>query len=137
MAVGGLAVGELAAVEEGGASFFHGTDAATARSLLGGAPLDAAAAAARKIDGKPGFFLAAHADDAAYFALRRGEGAVLKYHLSDVAVRRLGGLPTTALGRLGTYGQFLGGEAVVSVDSFGTFNDLLSAGEIKISPVSW
>lgn len=46
-------------------TLFHATDVAGLR-FLNGERLDAAAAA--KIDGPPWFFLATHAEDAAYFA---------------------------------------------------------------------
>jgi hypothetical protein len=104
---------------------------------LRGTPLDAAKAAAGKIDGPPGFFLATHADDAAYLAARRGTGAILDYHFSEAAVRQLGGLPTSPLGPLGKFGRFAGSEAIVPVESFGTFNQLRSAGEITVVPFTW
>jgi hypothetical protein len=112
---------------------FHGTDLASGGRLLQGEVLDAAKAAAAKIDGPPGFFLATHADDAVYFAARRG-GGILEYRFSEVAVKALGGLPTTPLGPLGRFGRFLGNEAVVPVTSFETFNKLRTAGEIVVVP---
>lgn len=113
---------------------YHGTDVDSAVDLLRGADLDAALAASAKIDGPPGFFLATEADDAAYFASRRGRGAILEYRFSEAAMRELGGLSTTPLGRLGTYGSFIGSELAVPVEAFGTFNRLRRAGEITVHP---
>src|SRR5215470_16596430 len=61
-----------------GLTAYHGTDIASAGNLLRGEPLSTAAAAARKIDGPPGFFLATEVDDAIFFALRRAPGGVLE-----------------------------------------------------------
>ncbi len=61
------------ALEESGIVLYHGTRRESAINLLAGEGLDAARAAALKIDGPPGFFLATHADDAAVFAARQGE----------------------------------------------------------------
>jgi hypothetical protein len=91
--------------------------------------LDAVKAAAGKIDGAPGFFLATHADDAAYFATRRGAGTILEYRFSGSV-----GLSVTPLGPQGKFGRFLGGEAVVPTGSFGKFNELRQAGEIVVVP---
>ncbi|CAN5614894.1 hypothetical protein BH09MYX1_BH09MYX1_33760 [soil metagenome] len=118
----------------GGATLFHGTDVSSARGFLAGAELDSGAAAAAKIDGAPGFFLATAAEDAAYFAARRGSGTVLQYSFSPTAVQRLGGLRATPLGPLGKIGQFAGGEAVVGTESFGVFNSLRQSGHITVTP---
>src|SRR4051795_1804497 len=69
--------------------FYHGTDLSSATRLLGGAILNATAAAALKLDGPQGFFLAAALADAEFFAARRGRGAVLEYRLSSVALAQL------------------------------------------------
>jgi hypothetical protein len=119
---------------DGGTTLFHGTDVASARSLLDGAPLDAATAAAAKIDGPAGFFLATHADDAAYFAARRGAGGILRYEFSSRAVEALGGLQLSPLGPLGKFGRFLGGEAIIPTESFGIFNALRKSGDILVTP---
>ncbi|MBK8254387.1 MAG: hypothetical protein IPK82_17175 [Polyangiaceae bacterium] len=132
-----VAEGGLVGRGGGGLRLFHGTDVSSARNFLNGTPLDAAKAAAAKIDGPPGFFLATHADDAAYFATRRGSGAILEYSFSDAAVRQLGGLPTSPLGPLGRFGRFAGGEAVVPVGSFEMFNQLRAAGQISVVPFIW
>jgi hypothetical protein len=116
-----------------GMTLFHGTDVNSATAFLRGASLNAEKAAAGKIDGGPGFYLATHSDDAAYFAARRGSGAVLQYDFSPMAVRELG-LSTTPLGSLGKFGRFLGGEAVVPTSAFEKFNMLRGSGEIVVSP---
>jgi hypothetical protein len=54
---------------------FHGTSLDAAKSLLTTPHLDLATATGSKIDGPPGFFLAAAAVDAQYFALRRARPA--------------------------------------------------------------
>src|SRR5438067_4555706 len=68
---------------------FHGTDVDSALRLLNGEPLDAAKAAASKIDGPPGFFLTTEYADAEYFALRRAPGGVLQYEVSGTALVQL------------------------------------------------
>ena len=73
----------------GSLTTFHGTDIVSARTLLQGNPLSAEEAMARKIDGPPGFFLAAAVDDAVFFALRRAPGGVVAFHLSWRAVETL------------------------------------------------
>jgi hypothetical protein len=120
----------------GGTTLFHGTSVGSAERLLMGEGLDATLAAALKIDGPPGFFLATHADDAAYFATRRGAGTILEYQLSARAVEQLG-LRTAPLGALGKFGRFSGSEAVVPLDSFGTFNSLRASGDIVVTPFAW
>jgi hypothetical protein len=50
-------------------------------------------------------------------------------------VQKLGGLQATPLGQLGKFGRFVGGEAVIGTDSFGTFNSLRQAGHITVTPV--
>jgi hypothetical protein len=134
-------VGELGEVVQaarlggdGGAVLFHGTDFASARGFLAGGELDSAAAAAGKLDGAPGFFLATAPEDAGYFAARRGSGTVLQYSFSPTAVQRLGGLQVTPLGPLGKFGFFKGGEAVIGTDSFKVFNSLRQSGHITVAP---
>jgi hypothetical protein len=100
------------------------------------AALDVARAASLKIDGPPGFFLATHADDAAYFATRRGAGTILEYRFSAQATEALG-LRTTPLGPLGRFGRFAGDEAMIPVDSFSMFNSLRASGEITVAPYAW
>jgi hypothetical protein len=73
----------------GSLTTFHGTDIASARNLLQGSPLSAVKAAARKIDGPPGFFLATEVEDAVFFALRRAPGEVVALRLACQAVETL------------------------------------------------
>jgi hypothetical protein len=117
---------------------FHGTDVESARRLLGGAPLDAEEAAARKIDGPPGFFLATVLDDAIFFALRRQPGAVLQIDLSAVAVRQLHshGLIQQPIPQGPRSSYFLGDELIVPTAVFDLFDRLRHSGEIVVSPVS-
>jgi len=117
-----------------GVTLFHGTDAKSGINLLNGEELNAAKAAANKLDGPPGFFLATHADDAAYFAARR-EGFILQYNFSPTAVKQLGGLTSTPLGALGKFGSFVGGEVVIAPGSFDLFNSLVQSGEITVIPM--
>ncbi len=121
------------AIEESNVILYHGTSVASAETLLAGEGLNAARAAALKIDGPVGFFLATHADDAAYFATRRGTGAILEYHISPSAAEALG-LTVTPLGGLGKFGRFLGGEVVIPVSSFEKFNTLRAGGGIIVVP---
>jgi|SRR5205807_8840977 len=120
-----------------GLTAYHGTDIVSARNLLRGEPLSTAAAAARKIDGPPGFFLAIEVDDAIFFALRRAPGGVLEYRLSANAVEQLqvaGAVyrpipPGKAI-------RFFGKEFYIPLEAFALFNRLRAAGEIAIVPAS-
>lgn len=69
--------------------YFHGTDLLSATSLLNGADLDLAEAANGKIDGPPGFFLAAEIADAEFFALRRVQSSVVRFEISYTAMQQL------------------------------------------------
>jgi RHS repeat-associated protein len=115
---------------------YHGTDLASAESILAGEGLSASRAAALKLEvnSPPGFFLATHAEDAAYFATRRGTGAILEFRFSPSAVEALGGLPTSPLGALGKFGRFLGGETVIPAKSFEIFNAIRVSGGITVRP---
>lgn len=114
---------------------YHGTDADSALRLVNGEPLDAAKAAALKIDGPRGFFLATEYDDAEYFALRRVRGAVLRFEVSGTAFGQLSGVGL-AQGPIPSGWLFtpVGDELVVFVDAFDLFNDLRSVGEIVVTP---
>lgn len=120
-----------------GLTAYHGTDIASARNLLRGEPLSTAEAAARKIDGPPGFFLATDVDDAIFFALRRAPGGVLEYRLSSHAVEQLrvaGAVyrpipPGKAI-------RFLGNEFYIPLEAVDLFNRLGAVGEIVIVPAS-
>jgi len=119
----------------GSLTAFHGTDIESAHTLLQGEPLNVEKAAAHKIDGPPGFFLATEVDDAIFFALRRAPGGVLAYHLSLHAVEQL-----QAAGMLrrqippGKTIRFIGDEIVIPPEAFTVFNGLREAGEIFVTP---
>jgi hypothetical protein len=119
-----------------GLKAFHGTGIADARALLAGAPLDAAKAAARKVDGAAGFFLATHKDSAVYFALRRAPGGVLEYNLTSEAVARLTseGAVLEKIPAGGMRGGFPGHQFFIPSSAFGSFNELLTSGHITITP---
>lgn len=131
----GFVVGAKVA-EDGGLLLYHGASMKSALGFLNGQALEVATAAAAKIDGPPGFYLATHSEDAMYFALRR-QGTVLEYKFSAHAVQELGGMQATPLGALGKFGQFVGGEVVVPNDAFGLFNSLREAGHITVVPFSF
>ena len=119
----------------GSLTTFHGTDIVSARNLLQGNPLSAEEAAARKIDGPPGFFLATEVDDAVFFALRRAPGGVVAFHLLFQAVETLHAVG--AIRRripLGKTIQFLGDEVVIPPEAFGVFNALRETGAITVAP---
>lgn len=120
-----------------GMTLFHGTDAVAARNLLKGTPLDAATAAAGKIDGPAGFFLATDADAATFFALRRSPGAVLQYEFSGTAASQLSaqGAILRPIPAGGMRGGFPGQEFFVPRSSFDLFNTLRRAGHIKVGPL--
>ena len=113
---------------------YHGTDVDSALRFMNGEPLDAAKAAAAKIDGPPGFFLATEYDDAEYFALRRVRGAVLRYEMSGIALGQLR-MAGAAQGPIPPGWLFtpVGDQLVVLVKAFDVFNDLRSAGEIVVT----
>jgi hypothetical protein len=130
-----VAGGEGAGAVPGGDTImFHGTDVPSGLKFLNGEDLSAAKAAAGKIDGPPGFFLSTHAEDAMYFASRRGSGTVLQYRFSPSAAQALGGLEPTPLGALGKVGWFRGGEVAIPTDSFELFNSLRASGQITVTP---
>ena len=120
-----------------GLTAYHGTDIVSARNLLRGEPLSTVEAAAREIDGPPGFFLATEVDDAIFFALRRAPGGVLEYRLSANAVEQLrvaGAVyrpipPGRAI-------RFLGNEFYIPPGACALLNQLRAAGEIVIAPAS-
>ena len=119
----------------GSLTAFHGTDIVSARNLLQGSPLSAEEAAAHKIDGPPGFFLATEVDDAVFFALRRAPGGVVAFRLTLRAVETL-----QAAGAIrrrippGKAIQFLGEEVVIPPEAFGVFNALRETGAITVAP---
>jgi hypothetical protein len=117
--------------------WYHGTDVQSGLALLNGLGLDAAAAAARKIDGPPGFFLAEDMDDAAFFAARR-QGTILEIQLSDRAYSQLrtAGMVRQPIPQ-GFSTRFNGDELLVTPHAFAVFNQLRAAGEIEFLPARW
>jgi hypothetical protein len=119
--------------------FYHGTDLVSATALLGGEPLDVARAAALKIDGPPGFFLAAEASDAEFFAVRRPRkpGVLLAYEVSDAALVRLrsAGAVLRPIPIGPDSPRFAGQELHVPVGAFDVFNILMRGGEIRVEAV--
>jgi hypothetical protein len=115
---------------------FHGTDVESARRFLEGAPLDAREAAARKIDGPSGFFLATVLDDAIFFALRRQPGGVLQLDFSAEALQQLlsHGVRQQPIPQGARSPHFLGDELLVPPAVFERFNHLRRSGEIVVSP---
>jgi hypothetical protein len=114
---------------------FHGTDLDSGLRFLNGMALDTAVAAARKIDGPPGFFLAVHAREAAFFAVRRMPGTVVQVILSADAVRQLqaAGMVRQPIPN-GLASRFTGDELIVPPAAFDTFNCLRAVGEIQFLP---
>ena len=119
----------------GSLTAFHGTNIESACKLLRGEPLNVEKAAAQKIDGPPGFFLATEIDDAMFFALRRAPGGVLAFRLALHAVEQL-----QAAGMIrrqippGKTIRFMGDEMVIPPAAFEVFNRAREAGEISVTP---
>lgn len=118
--------------------WYHGTDAVSALAFLNGMPLDAAKAAARKIDGPPAFYLARAIDDAAFFAARRGRGAVVEVRIGAYAYRRLlrAGMVRRPIHH-GRYATFTDEELLIPTDRFAEFNRHRAAGRITFLPARW
>lgn len=113
---------------------FHGSDLASAHSLLSGARLDESKAARRKVDGPPGFFLATHPDDASFFAARRG-GTLLIVEMAEDVYRDLR--------RRGMVGHPIPGprppffkvhEIVILVVLLARVNAFLDSGDVRFRP---
>ncbi|MEQ9022534.1 MAG: polymorphic toxin-type HINT domain-containing protein [Pseudomonadales bacterium] len=116
-------------------TLYHGTDFNSALKFLNGAQLDSKIAAAKKIDGAPGFYLADQFDDAYYFGSRHGNKfTVLKYELSAKAVRSLENAGSV-FRPIPVGDSFVkGNELFISNDIFDLFNKLVKSGDIKITP---
>lgn len=112
---------------------FHGTDARDAYSLVAGAPLSPEAAAASKIDGPPGFFLATVEADAEFFAARRSLGAVIVVEVEEDAVAALkaAGMVQQRITVTDSSPFFTGDEVIVPVGAFAVYNSLLAAERIR------
>jgi len=118
-----------------GLTVFHGTDIESARRLLQGEPLNREKAAAQKIAGPPGFFLAIEVDDAMFFALRRAPGGILAFRLSWYAIEQLqlAGMVRRQIPP-GKTMRFIGEELVLVLEAFEVFNRLREMGEISVTP---
>ena len=120
---------------EDAVTFYHGTSLDSARGLLENPALDAGKAAAGHMDGPSGFHLATESADAEYFALRCGQGAILRYDISSRGVQALRDAGATLRdipGRPPPF--FLGQEFHVPASAFSKFNDLLGSGDIRVGP---
>jgi hypothetical protein len=118
-------------------SAYHGADVASALYFLNGGRLDAAVAATNKIEGPPGFFLATHVDDAAFFAARRN-GTVIEFRLSQFARDQLkrAGVVRQPIPAGPKSPHFQGDELLVKPEHFPVFNLLLDSGDIVVAPVT-
>ena len=117
----------------GDSLLFHGTSFASAIALLANPHLDHATATAEKIDGPPGFFLAASPADAEFFALRRAPGAVLRYTLTGPAMAALieAGAKVQAIPP-GNPPYFGGPEMWIPPVAFAVFNAQVDGGAIRV-----
>jgi hypothetical protein len=120
----------------GETTFHHGTDIDSAVELLNGSPLDAATGAARHTDGPGGFFMATHADDAAFFATRNGPGTILDVTISGNGMRALqeAGATLRPIPRGPRSPIFNGNEFHIPTGAFDVFNSLRRAGDITFRP---
>jgi RHS repeat-associated protein len=134
--------GEAEEVEQAGkAVFYHGTDVGSARSLLGGADLEAGIAGTLNQGGDVGFYLAHERDAAWFFASRRppspGGYTVLRYEFTSDALAQLkaAGAESRPI-PFGGRGQGfdLGHELYVPPSGFDLFNQLRAGGHILIGP---
>lgn len=119
---------------------YHGTGEKSALALLAGAPLALDVATSLKIDGRPGFYLAEHLDDAVFFAARRapteGAGLILQYGIGETALGELissGAVWEPIPG--GTSSSFSGRQLVVPPTAFALFDSLRAAGQISVELV--
>lgn len=105
--------------------------------LAAGEDLSASVAAANKVDGPAGFFLVLRYEDAEFFALRRGVGAVIEYALSAGAMKelQLSGVAPRPIPRGLKSPRFQGDELYVPPDAFALFDRLRRSGEITVRPV--
>jgi hypothetical protein len=118
------------------AVFYHGTSVSSGLRLLNGAPLSLEAAAANKIDGPLGFYLATDPAAAEFFAGRRETGMILQY---DISGRALNGLIAggAALGPIpqGRFPfPFPGTQLAILPSQFVQFNSLVVRRSITILP---
>lgn len=114
---------------------YHGTSVRSGLALLNGASLDIVTATVQELDGPSGFFLATRAEDAAYFAARRGDGTILRYALRPWVLQRL--LTSGAAFRpipVGNVAYFYGSEFFVPSVAFEEFNKQPASGGIYVRP---
>lgn len=114
---------------------YHGADIESLVNVLNNG-LDASAAAAKHTDGPGGFFMATHIDDAEFFAVRNGTGAVIKVRISDAAMAQLrdAGAVSGPIPIGPKSPAFVGHEFHVPTGAFDLFNSLRASGEISVSP---
>jgi hypothetical protein len=127
--------------DDSGQYFYHGTDMNSYASLLGGAPLDAGAAAANSNNSRgalPGFYLATHPDTAWHFAANAGDkgsgGSVLQYYINQRALKGLQSAGAVLGPIPGNKPVFPGQQLFVPVTAFPTFNAYLATGRIIVQP---
>ncbi|GLY67236.1 hypothetical protein [Amycolatopsis taiwanensis] len=115
--------------------FYHGADVPSLIDILNNG-LDASKAAASYTDGPGGFFVATHASDAEFFAVRNGSGAVIKVKISDGAMTQLrdAGAVQRAIPTGPKSPTFAGEEFHIPTSAFDLFNQLRASGEITVSP---
>jgi hypothetical protein len=113
--------------------FYHGTSLQSGLALLHGMPLSIAAAAAQKIDGPAGFYLASDRAAAAFFAARRTPDTILQYAMINRALNRLlaGG---STLGPIpqGIFRRRFPGDSLSSRRA--NFPNLIASGKLVRSP---
>jgi hypothetical protein len=115
-------------------ALYHGTDLLSALALVRGVRISRRAAASRKIDGPPGFFLATSLTDAEFFAARRSFGATIEFRMSEEAVRVLkeAGAVLQPIAVTPRSPYFSGLELAVPPEAFAHLNSLRNRGEIDV-----
>jgi hypothetical protein len=115
---------------------YHGTSVAAALSFLRGVELSLELALAQKIDGPPGFYLADDPNAAAFFAVRRAPGIVLRYAMSAEANSALltRGAKTMPIPQGAFPTAFPGQQFVVPPGVFPLFNRLRRGGAVLVTP---
>ncbi len=125
---------------DGATILYHGTDFASARALLAGAPLNVEAALNNKYPTERGlspvgFYLTPDVGAAEMFAYRRAPGGILQYTVSNSALASL-----TAAGAYlepipaGRLPRSPGTQLVIPPSAFPLFDELRAAGKIIVTP---
>lgn len=119
----------------GPTTFYHGADVESLIDILNHG-LDAGKAAAKYTDGPGGFFVATHAADAEFFAVRNGSGAVINVQISNDAMAQLreAGAVQRAIPTGPKSPTFAGEEFHIPTSAYDLFNQLRAGGEIVVSP---